>query len=99
MTFALIGCGNKENSANVTIDELNEINNKINEYYKDADYNVEKAKYDNVSFHYVDTTDKVVVVGLLDNSEAQQDKFEQLIVESAYIRFVHGENLTDHHNN
>lgn len=89
MVFVLAGCGKEENS--VTIDKLNDINNKIIEYFQSSN-----AEYDNLSFNYVDTTNKVVIVGLLDNSKEQQDSFKKLVVDSKYIRFIHGKNLVDH---
>jgi len=94
MVFVFVGCGKKENP--VTIDELNDINNRIIDYYRSVDYIVENGEYGNLSFNYVDTTNKVVVVGLLNNSKAQQDRFKKLVVDSEYIRFVQGENLIDH---
>ena len=57
------GCGREKS---VSIDELNKINDKIIEYFQTHD------KYSNFSYNYVDEKEKVVVVGLIDNSKNEQ---------------------------
>jgi len=47
--------------------------------------------YKNYSYNYVDDKDKVVVVGLLDNSVEKQEEFKNLVVDSDLIRFEKGE--------
>lgn len=83
LSIGLTGCG--KNNSLVTANELNEINNKIIKYFQSS--NVE---YDNLSFNYVDDEKNVVVVGLLNNSEEEQNKFKTTIVDSEYIIFVQG---------
>ena len=46
--------------------------------------------YDNYSYNYVDENDMVVIVGLVDNSEEEQEWFRRNIVDSKYIRFEQG---------
>lgn len=75
---------------NVSIDELNNINAKIIEYFLST-----TVPYDNYSYNYVDEENNVVIVGLLDNSKEEQDKFRKLIVDSEYIKFVKGERLVN----
>ncbi len=76
----------KENK--VTLQELHDVNNKINEYFS------LHHKYNNLSFNYVDEANRRVVVGLLNNSQKEQEKFKQLVIDSPYIVFVKGESLT-----
>ena len=83
-TFGLglfTGCGSSE----VSLRELNDINNKIIEFYIN---NNDKAG--NIGSHYVDEENKVVVVELIDNSSEEQEKFKQEVVDSKYIKFVQG---------
>lgn len=88
MVLTLTGCGNKNvNKINkVSIDELNDINNKIIFYFNDNGTSI----YDNYSYNYVDENDMVVIVGLVDNSEEEQEWFRRNIVDSKYIRFEQG---------
>lgn len=76
---------------NVTYDELNEVNNKIIDYFSTNGVD----DYKNYSYNYVDENDKVVVVGLLDNSEEKQAEFKRLVVDSELIRFEKGERMVN----
>ena len=49
-------------------------------------------KYNNYSYNYVDEKNKVVIVGLIDNSKKEQKWFKKNIVNSKYIKFEQGEN-------
>lgn len=95
MCMALVGCesnkGNNDTTKN-TETKLNEINNEIIEYFSSNDVEL----MENMGFNYVDLTNNVVVVGLIDNSKAQQDKFRELVVDSEYIVFVQGQNFLDY---
>lgn len=87
MVLTLTGCGSKNDDVNnVSIDELNDINNKIIFYFNDNGTSI----YDNYSYNYVDENDMVVIVGLVDNSEEEQEWFRKNIVDSKYIRFEQG---------
>ena len=79
-----------ENST-VSLQELSKVNDQIIAYFQS-----ENIQYDNYSYNYVDEKNKVVVVGLLDNSKEEQDRFKELVVDSEYIRFEKGERLTDY---
>lgn len=68
---------------------MQNVNNKIIEYFQTNGV----IDYDNYIFNYVDEENKVVVVGLLDNSEKEQEKFKKTIIDSDLIRFVKGEKL------
>lgn len=72
----------------VTEEQLNNVNDKIIKYFMSSN-----VKYDNLSFNYVDLTNKKVVVGLYDNSKEQQDKFRKLVVDSELIEFIKGEKM------
>lgn len=67
--------------------ELEDINNKIIEYFSLE----ENIKYGNYSYNYIDYENMVVVVGLKDNSLEEQDKFREIVVDSKLIRFEKGE--------
>ena len=71
-------CHVDENSNNdvPSENELKEINNKIINYFMSSD-----KDYDNCSFNYVDLTNNVVVVGLVDNSNEMQEEFREKVVE------------------
>ena len=58
----IVGCGNVEN------EELDAINNDIIIY-------LSNNQYDNLIFNYVDYDNKLVVVGLSDNSIEKQNDF------------------------
>ena len=81
----LTGC---ETKTNVSIEELNNINNKIIDYFQKNG----TEKYNNYSYNYVDEKNKVVIVGLIDNSKKEQKWFKKNIVNSKYIKFEQGEN-------
>ena len=80
------GCGREKN---VSIDELNKINDKIIEYFQTHD------DYSNFSYNYVDESNLVVVVGLVDNSKEEQSWFRKNVVDSKYIKFEQGEHYND----
>ena len=80
------GCSREKE---VSIDELNKINDKIIEYFQTHD------DYSNFSYNYVDEANLVVVVGLVDNSKEEQSWFRKNVVDSKYIKFEQGE----HYNN
>ena len=82
----LTGCSSKKN--NVTITELNNVNNQIIEYFKS-----ELHDYDNMSFNYVDETNMVVVVGLYNNSKNEQKEFQKKVIKSDNIMFVKSDGL------
>ena len=87
MTLTLTGCGSKVETdnrvGNVSIEELNDINNKIIYYFNNNGASI----YNNYSYNYVDEKDMVVVVGLVNNSKEEQEWFKNNIVDSKYIRF------------
>lgn len=88
--ISVTGC-NK--TANVSEEQLNNINDKIIAYFSS-----DNAEYNNLSFNYVDTINKKVVVGLLNNSKEEQEKFKKLVVDSEYIVFIEGVKLIDNSN-
>ena len=89
LLIGLTGC--KSNKQTVSSDELNKINNQIIEYFNKND-----ANYDNFSFNYVDNENKVVVVGLLENSKNEQEEFKKRVVNSNLIKFVEGDKNINH---
>ena len=78
----IVGCGNVEN------EELDAINNEIIIY-------LSNNQYDNLIFNYVDYDNKLVVVGLSDNSIEKQNDFKEKIIDSKYIKFVQSEVMND----
>ena len=62
MILGLTGCDKSNTEVSET--ELNKVNEQIIEYFSS-----ENVEYDNLSFNYVDLTNKKVVVGLIDNSK------------------------------
>lgn len=72
---------------NNSLTELNAINQQIIDYFKKHDV----KKYPNYSYNYVDEKNKKVIVGLKDNSESEQQKFKETIVNSELIKFEEGE--------
>ena len=81
MLGVITGCNNEE----VSIKELNKINDKITEFYIN--------KYDkagNLGSHYVDEENKLVVVELINNTKEEQEKFRKEIIDSEYIKFIQG---------
>lgn len=87
-----IGC---QNTKKITKEDLENVNNKIIEYFQTNGV----KNFENYSFNYVDEENKVVVVGLLENSENEQEKFKKTIVDSNLIKFVKGERLVDENEN
>lgn len=85
LILGLTGCGKKP-----TIEELNLINDKIIQYFLS-----EKIEYNNFSYNYVDEEEKVVVIGLLDNSKEQLEKFKKNVINSKYIKFIKSEKNID----
>ena len=81
MIGTITGCDSDE----VSLKELNDINDKITEFYIN---NNDKAG--NLGSHYVDEENKIVVVELIDNSSEEQEKFRKEVVDSEYIKFVQG---------
>ncbi len=88
LVLGLTGCGNK---IKVTKEELVNVNNQIISYFQANG----SKDYKNLAFNYVDEENRVVVVGLLDNSEEEQEKFKKTIVDSNLIKFVKGEASVD----
>ncbi len=80
----LTGCTTDNNKPSLS--ELSKINDKIIAYFQSS--NVE---YTNYSYNYVDEANRQIVVGLLNNSKEEQDKFKELVVNSEYITFRKGE--------
>lgn len=80
--LGMVGCGNKKE---VTLEELNDVNNKIIEYFSS-----ENIEYNNFSFNYIDEENKIVIVGLLDNSKEKQEQFKKTVVDSDFIKFIQG---------
>lgn len=80
----LTGCTTDNNKPSLS--ELSKINDKIIAYFQSS--NVE---YTNYSYNYVDEANRQIVVGLLNNSKEEQDKFKELVVNSKYIKFIKAE--------
>ena len=80
--LGLTGCGSEKK---VALDDLNNVNNEIINYFSS-----DKAEYKNLAFNYVDEEKKVVIVGLLENTKDQQQKFKNEVVDSDLIEFVQG---------
>lgn len=74
-----------EQRDNVTLEDLKDVNNKIINYFSS-----DKVEYKNLAFNYIDEKNKVVVVGLLQNTEEQQKEFKNKVVDSNLIEFVQG---------
>lgn len=87
MVLGLTGC---ETKTDVSIEKLNDINNKIIDYFQQNGTEM----YNNYSYNYVDEKNKVVIVGLVDNSLEEQKWFKENIVNSKYIKFEQGEVFT-----
>ena len=88
--ISVTGC-NK--TANVSEEQLNNINDKIIAYFSS-----DNAEYNNLSFNYVDTINKKVVVGLLNNSKEEQERFKKLVLDSKDIVFIEGGKLINNSN-
>ena len=80
LCLLLVGCNSISN------EELEAINNDINVY-------LSNNQYDNLVINYIDYDDKKVVVGLLDNSVEMQEDFKEKVVGSKYIKFVKSESI------
>ena len=80
LCLLLVGCNSISN------EELEAINNDINVY-------LSNNQYDNLVINYIDYDDKKVVVGLLDNSVEMQEDFKEKVVDSKYIKFVKSESI------
>ena len=76
---------NYDQKDSVTLKDLNDVNNKIINYFSS-----DIVDYKNLAFNYVDEKNKVVVVGLLQNTEEQQKEFKNKVVDSNLIEFVQG---------
>lgn len=76
-----------KDSTLVSLQELDNVNNKIIEYFTYNSVN----EYDNYSYNYVDYENNVVIVGLIDNSYEKQEEFRKLVVDSPFIKFEMGE--------
>lgn len=79
------------NKCVTNIDELNKINNKIIDYFTTNGVD----GFDNFCGNYVDKTNGVVVVSLLDISKHEQDRFKKMVVDSELIEFRKGEKGRD----
>ncbi len=88
--ISVTGCSK---NTNVSEEQLNNINDKIIAYFSS-----DNVEYNNLSFNYVDTINKKVVVGLLDNSKEEQEKFKKQVVDSEYIVFIEGGKLINNSN-
>lgn len=88
MILSITGCSKNKQTLE---DDLQSINNKIIDYFQTNGV----EDYENYTFNYVDEENNVVVVGLLDNSKEEQEKFKKMIVDSELIQFVKGERLVD----
>ncbi|MDE6284667.1 MAG: hypothetical protein K2M17_02880, partial [Bacilli bacterium] len=89
MVLGITGCKNSKQE--VPKADLENVNNKIIEYFQT---NGVKG-YENYTFNYIDEENNVVVVGLLDNSKEEQEAFKKTIIDSNLIRFVKGEKLVN----
>lgn len=72
----------------ISMKTLNKINDQIIQYFQ-----TDNHEYRNLAHNYVDEKERVVVVGLLENTKEQQDKFRKLVIDSEYIRFEKGEEI------
>lgn len=88
--ISVTGCSK---NTNVSEEQLNNINDKIIAYFSS-----DNVEYNNLSFNYVDTINKNVVVGLLDNSKEEQEKFKKQVVDYEYIVFIEGGKLINNSN-
>lgn len=80
LLIQLTGCTKKSIRQN----DLEAINNKIINYFQTNGV----KNYENYVFNYIDEENNVVVVGLLDNSKKEQEKFKKTVINSKLIRFV-----------
>lgn len=89
--FIVKNISNLTNKCVTNIDELNNINKKIIDYFT----NNGVKDYENFCSNYIDEVNGVVVVTLLDISQEEQDKFKRLVVDSDLIEFRKGEKGID----
>lgn len=92
MIIGITGCSNSKKE--IKKEDLQSVNNKIIDYFQSNGI----TEYDNYVFNYVDEENNVVVVGLLDNSEEEQEKFKNSIIDSDLIKFVKSEKLVNENN-
>lgn len=64
-------------------EELNEVNNKIIEYFTS-----DNVEYTNLSANYVDVKENVVIVELFNNTKEQQEKFNNIVFDGNSYDFV-----------
>lgn len=83
LILVLVGCNI---NSDVSLEELNSINDKIIDYFQKNG----AMSYNNYSYNYVDEENKMVVVGLADNSEKEREWFIRNVVNSKYLRFEQG---------
>ena len=88
VTLLVVGC---TTSKKTKLDELNNINDIITKYFLNSE--VDNRNY---SYNYVDIEKEVIVVGLINNSKAEQERFKKNVVDSKYIRFEKGERQRNH---
>ncbi len=93
LLIGITGCGNNKKVA--TAEDLESVNNEIIAYFQTNG----TSGYENCVFNYVDEENNVVVVGLLDNSEKEQERFKETIVDSNLIKFVKSEKLVHENDN
>lgn len=86
MIFGITGCGNKSEKE-IKKEDLESVNNQIIEYFQTNGV----ENYKNFAFNYVDEENKAVIVGLINNSEEEQEIFRKNIVDSKLIKFIKGE--------
>ncbi len=84
MVLGITGCSKNEQGKNP--DDLNAIQEQIGKVIGSLPLN-ERL---NFASCYVDELNKVVVVGLVDNSQEKQDWFRKKIIDSPYIKFEQG---------
>lgn len=93
MIFVITGCGNKSGKE-IKKENLESVNNQIIEYFQTNGV----ENYENFAFNYVDEENKVVIVGLINNSEEEQEVFRKNIVDSKLIKFIKGERSENDNN-
>ena len=84
----VVGC---TTSKKTKLDELNNINDIITKYFLNSE--VDNRNY---SYNYVDIEKEVIIVGLINNSKAEQERFKKNVVDSKYIKFEKGERQQNH---
>lgn len=94
LTIVIILTEYNNKEKNISLKALSKINDQIISYFQSDD-----IEYDNYSFNYIDERAKVIIVGLLDNSKEEQEKFKELVVNSEYIIFLKADFKYDENNN